>query len=180
MSPHPVDPRGRDGASEGCRPRIVSGSLWDLMTDGYDAVGVPTNGEVHARIGTAVMGAGVAREAANRWRPWLQEHLGAAISRSGNHVFVFDDIVTSNPRPASIFSFPTKHKARDRTSDVLLIERSCHELMAHVAKRGWRKVIMPQPGTGLGKLSWSDVWRVISPILDERVHIAVLSQEVMR
>lgn len=143
------------------------------MGNGYDAVGIPTNGEINS-WGGAIMGAGVARVASQRWRPWLQEHLGAALARYGNHVHVFADDVTPDPRPRSIFSFPTKHKARDRQSDIRLIERSCIELMTIIKAKSWSQVIIPQPGCGMGRLSWSDVHAVIAPVCDGRVHIAMI------
>ena len=142
------------------------------MLDGYDAVGVPTNGDWN-RVGQARMGAGVAKAAADRWSPWLVEHLGAALQRYGNRVHVFEDIVSDSPRPRFIFSFPTKHKPHDRQSDMDLIRRSAEQLMDEVRARNWTKVVMPQPGTGLGRLGWSDVWQVIAPICDHRVHIAM-------
>lgn len=141
------------------------------MLNDYDAVGIPTNGETNS-WGGAIMGAGVARTAAQRWRGWLQEHLGAKLERYGNNVYVFEDEVSETPKPRFIFSFPTKHNARDKQSDLVLIERSAEQLMHAVRVHGWRQVIMPQPGTGLGRLGWSDVWRIIAPVLDERVHIA--------
>lgn len=142
------------------------------MTDGYDAVGIPTNGEINS-WGGAVMGAGVARYAAGRWRPWLQEHLGAALARYGNRVHVFENEVDEAPRPRFIFSFPTKHAARDRQGDIVLVHRSAEQLMDIIRERGWKRVIIPQPGTGLGRLAWSDVHAVLAPIMDPRVHIAM-------
>lgn len=143
------------------------------MADGYDAVGVTTNGDVNG-WGGLVMGAGIARTAANRWRPWLQEHMGAAVARYGNRVHVFEDDVTPTPKPRFIFSFPTKHSAKDKQSDLRLIHRSAEQLMDVIRARGWRKVALPQPGTGLGRLAWSDVYAVIAPIMDPRVHIVSL------
>lgn len=154
-------------------PVLVTGDLFQIMLDGYDAVGVTTNGECNS-WGVAVMGAGIARAAKQRWSPWLAEHLGAKLVRYGNNVHVFENEVDVEPKPRFIFSFPTKHSYADKVSDIVLIHRSCEQLMAAIRERKWAKVAMPQPGTGLGRLGWSDVWKVISPILDERVHIVTL------
>jgi hypothetical protein len=146
-------------------PVVITGDMWSMLGD-YDAVGITTNGEVNS-WGEAVMGAGTAKVAARRWSPWLSEFLGASISRFGNHVHVYDN----EPPPKFIFSFPTKHRARDRQSDIDLICQSAEELMIAADKHRWSKVLLPQPGTGMGRLSWSDVWKMVAPIMDGRIHI---------
>ena len=144
---------------------MITGDMWSMLGD-YDAVGITTNGEVNS-WGEAVMGAGTAKAAAKRWSPWLAEFLGASLSRFGNHVHVYDN----EPPPKFIFSFPTKHRARDRQSDIALIRQSAEELMVAADKYRWSKVLLPQPGTGMGRLSWGDVWKSVAPIMDGRIHI---------
>lgn len=154
-------------------PVLITGDLFEVMLDGYDAVGITTNGERNG-WGAAIMGAGIARTAKQRWSPWLAEHLGAALARYGNNVHVFENEVDESPKPRFIFSFPTKHRPSDKQSDIALIHRSCEQLMEKITKYRWNKVVIPQPGTGLGRLGWSDVWKVVSPILDQRVAIVTL------
>lgn len=165
---------GREQArvpGRGGHVKTVTGDLWQLMTANYDAIGIPTNGQVK-RLGDAVMGAGVAKAAAQRWNPWLQEHLGAALSRYGNKIHVFEDIVSDKPAPRWIFSFPTKDHWRDPSS-MDLIAKSCLDLMLEIEKRHWSTVIMPAPGCGLGALKWRDVRAVVDSICDDRVHVAI-------
>ncbi len=147
------------------------GDLFTLM-DGYRAVGVPTNGDYN-KFGDAVMGKGVAAAASARW-PMLAELLGAALARYGNHVHVIEN--DDGNGPPFIFSFPTKHHARDRNADPVLIERSAKELMEIVSAKSMAKVIMPRPGCGCGGLEWTQVKRLLDPVLDHRVHVCELGR----
>jgi hypothetical protein len=151
-------------------PIEVVGDMFALMSD-FDAVGIPTNGDYN-KFGDAVMGRGVAAAARSRW-PILAEFLGAALARYGNHVHFFENDV--EPKPKFIFSFPTKHHARDRNSDPVLIERSCKELMSAIASKNLTRVLLPRPGCGCGGLDWAQVKRILGPVLDRRVHVCELA-----
>jgi hypothetical protein len=134
----------------------VTGNMWDIPADAYC---ITTNGFVK-KNGEAVMGAGCALEAKQRYE-WLPLKLGKSISCYGNHVFEFGD---------GLVTFPVKHKWFEK-ADMLLIQKSAVQLMELVEGSGWKKVILPRPGCGNGRLKWDDVKAVLTPILDERIYI---------
>jgi|SRR6185437_3831006 len=111
-----------------------------------------TNGFLKTN-GYAVMGAGTARQAAQRY-PNLPEVLGKCIAaRKGPHVVAIrHDIV----------AFPTKRDWRD-PADLALIRQSAQELLELAERMGWKLIALPRPGCGLGQLRWGDV----KPILEE-------------
>lgn len=123
--------------------REVRGNLWTYPAE---LCCVTTNGIVSG--GTAVMGAGCAREA-RTYFPGIDAELGAAITARGNRVHLLRH---------DLASFPTKHDYRD-ASDPVLIAASCRQLTALVTALGYHSVVLPRPGCGLGKLSWEGVVR---------------------
>lgn len=122
-----------------------------ITTNGY----VKTNGE-------AVMGRGCAREARDRY-PGIAARLGRAIARSGNHVHGIDHDLYLGP----ILSFPVKHRW-DEPADPELIVRSAYEAVAAFDRYGVDTALLPRPGCGNGRLSWSQIEPLIAPILDDR------------
>lgn len=153
--------------------REAKGNIWDLPGD---AICILTNGIVKSN-GDAVMGKGIALEAAQRF-PTLPARLGKYIKEDGNHVF---DVV--GPCEAGdnaigstqwIFSFPTKHHWRDK-ADPLLIARSCIELMERLNDLGsynigFDTVLLPRPGCGAGGLDWQkEVKPIVEANTDDRI-----------
>ena len=123
---------------------------------------IPTNGQVKYGTQTAVMGAGVAKQAAEIW-PELPKLLGRKLVALGNRVFVFR--VNGDER---VITFPTKeHWAQPSRHD--LIERSAQEL-ANLATVLPREVVvyLPRVGCGLGKLNWEEVKSILEKYLDDR------------
>jgi len=130
--------------------REVVGDIW--LFDCTVRV-IPTNGFVKNN-GRAVMGAGLALQAAKRF-PDLPVVLGRCIDSSGNHVHVIrHDIV----------AFPTKHNWWEK-SDLKLIEQSAEELRALAETQGWRLVALPRVGTGNGQLRWAEVKPILNRVL---------------
>jgi hypothetical protein len=138
------------------------------------AVLIPTNGVLRQNH-TAVMGAGLARQAAERF-PGLEEALGGHIITRGNvpgviHSGEFD-----------IVSFPTKRDWRD-DSDIELIERSARRVKTLVRRENYSRVLVPKVGSGLGRLDWDAVRPVLEKhfdgatflFLDEQAQIATTS-----
>lgn len=115
-----------------------------------DLLVITTNGAVR-QDGKAVMGRGVAKQAATRW-PNLPGLLGDALQQSGNHVA---DLWKPSCWP-TIVSFPVKHHWRE-PADVELIERSVGELVELTGRLGARLVVLPRPGCGNGGLDWVSV-----------------------
>lgn len=133
--------------------REVVGDIWDF--DCTMRV-VPTNAMVKKAdpygIRRAVMGAGLAAQAAQRY-PNVPEVLGRCILEAGGpHVVVIRH---------NLIAFPTKYNWWD-DSDLDLMDRSATELLALVNAMGWPLVAMPRVGCGNGLRRWSEV----KPILD--------------
>jgi hypothetical protein len=120
----------------------------DLWTYPCDYRGIPTN-LVTKKNGHLVMGAGVAKQAAERY-PELPETWGEFTRALGGGVFVDDEF--------NLFAFPTKHHWREPSS-LSLIEKSARELewFALDPERSAKTFAMPRPGCGLGGLKWEEV-----------------------
>jgi hypothetical protein len=132
-------------------------NLWDI----YDAgnwIGVTTNGVVKSD-GSAVMGKGIALDAAKRF-PNLPKQLAFKLKESGNHVFFFLQY--------RIVTIPTKDDWKEN-SKIELIKQSCQELRMFSAG----KLYLPPLGCGNGGLLWNDVRAVIAPILDQDWFVVV-------
>mgnify|MGYP001584085566 CR=1 FL=1 len=141
----------------------IVGDLWTHHEAG-EVVVITTNGAVRAD-GCAVMGRGVAREAALRM-PWLPAQLGDRLLRWDNHVCFFGTINCLYVG-VPIITFPVKTHWRD-AADPGLIRRSAHELVAVITALGMEKVYSVRPGCGWGHLLWQDVESLLTPIWDDR------------
>lgn len=140
------------------------GDLWDYPAD---AVVITTNGYVK-NDGTAVMGRGSAREAADRWI-FLPSLLGEAINTFGNEVFIWtlkelheDEVIDKN-----VFTMPVKHNWWE-PADIELIEKSAVNLSIETDLWNFESVVMGRPGCGNGGLKWQEVKPVLEEILDDR------------
>ena len=149
--------------------REITGDIWVLnAAPHYRYVAVPTNGVVKAD-GCLVMGAGVAKQARDRFRgvrdcgiPSIDTYLGEKVSKHGNRVFLYDGS-PDDPSNSDFrcFSFPTKHHWRDPSDLDLIIESWC-SLAQHACSMGI-EVYMPRPGCGLGGLQWEEVKAALAP-----------------
>lgn len=136
--------------------REESGNLWTYLAD---AIVVPTNLSVK-RNGCAVMGAGVALDAAQRW-PWLALGLGARLKRTRAPVTWFEVSDT-----LTIVCLATKRHWRD-LADLSLIADGASDLAQ--LSDGWKTIALPRLGCGLGGLSWeTQVRPILAPLLDDR------------
>jgi hypothetical protein len=150
----------------------VTGDLWT-----YPAAVrcITTNGFVK-KDGTAVMGRGCAWEASQRW-PHLSGVFGSALREYGNSVIMLSALYNINNRWEEDFelvTFPVKHQWYQK-ADINLIEQSAIQLMDMLDNEypndEGHVILIPRPGCGNGKLEWSDVKKVLEPILDDRFHI---------
>lgn len=143
----------------------------DLFAQACSAIVIPTNGVVKQN-GMAVMGAGVAKTARDRY-VGIDTILGDLLREKGNHVHILGGAWLSASPERKIVSFPTKHDWRD-PSNLSLIRRSAEELLIETEVRGWKKVCLPKVGSGLGQLPWSSVAFYLSKMLDDRFVIIEL------
>ncbi len=143
-----------------------------IITDlGYDAICVTTNGVVK-RNGELVMGAGVAKQFADKFAN-IQKILGEKVKATGNHVYHVGTYQTLNKRSKyDVLSFPTKHNYNDK-SDLDLIIKSAKRLVKWANISGATNIILPSPGTGLGGLKQLDVFNALDGILDDRFTITI-------
>lgn len=130
-----------------------TGDLWRLAdADDQSFVVVPTNCCIK-QDGTAVMGAGVAKDAAKRF-PELPRLLGNALKMEecGPQIHEFLEL--------GVICLPTKNDWRD-PSDLTLIRSGLRQLAEHSALFE-QNYYMPMLGCGLGGLDWkTDVRPII-------------------
>jgi len=139
----------------------MKGNIWDFYRKDPEAyICITTNGFVKNN-GECVMGAGVAKEAKEKFKG-LAKNLGSLIKENGNNVYMFSDL--------RIFSFPTKH-IWSENSDIKLIKKSAEQLMKYLENYKVPRIYLPRPGCGNGKLKWKDVRPIIENILDDRILI---------
>lgn len=167
----------------------IKGDLFEQTQ--ADAIVITTNGVVMPGF-RAVMGAGVAKQAKLKW-PGIDLILGYLVKMVGNrtHRLTYtesklppilrlswmrctgwphgeQDIFPSYQVPYHIVALPTKHDWRDHSS-LPLIKTGLEQLVEETEKQGWDEVILVQPGTGLGGLSWEkQVKPLCQELLDER------------
>jgi hypothetical protein len=132
----------------------VRGDLWSYEDRKGFIILIPTNGFIK-NDGTGVMGAGVARQAAERY-PDLPRLLGESLQRRGNVV---------SRLTQQFYSFPTKHEWMD-DSDLKLIRKSTKRLRAIAEANPNIKYILPKPGTGNGRLAWEKVKPIVETLPD--------------
>ncbi len=130
------------------------GDIWEYA--GSAVIAFTVSGSV-TRDGRAVLGRGVARQAAAR-SPGLAEKLGRMIAAGGNHVHDLADGLVSFPVEETAWSLP----------DPAIISRSAAELRTRADEAGWPAVVVPRPGCGGGGLSWKQVRPLLEPWFDER------------
>jgi len=163
----------------------------DLFLQDGDAICITTNGFVKSN-GEAVMGRGVAKQAAIRF-PNLPLLLGHSIKSNGNQV----SVLLTNP---IILSFPVKsvsETAKEDGSNIVahmrdsfkpgekvpgwackarldIIRKSALELEKLATRLNWKRVLIPRPGCGAGELDWAQVKPILEEYFDDRFIIANL------
>lgn len=140
----------------------VEGDLWDFHRKGHWVV-ITTNGFVR-KNGSAVMGRGVAKQAAKRF-PGIERGLGERIKATGNVVHPF-------VQPVRIFTFPVKHNWWEK-ADLALIDKSVWQLIYLVTEMQLDRVCLPRVGCGNGERTWEEVKSLLEP-LDERFTVVSL------
>jgi hypothetical protein len=136
----------------------ITGNMWDIPAD---LRFVTTNGNYQMRhdVPYAIMGGGCAKEAKDRYS-FSDAILGGRLHQYGNHCYRL---------AKDLASFPTKDNYWEK-SKLDLIWRSCGEAVTLITNLGYKKVLLPRPGVGLGGLDWEEVKPIVSE-LDDRFHI---------
>lgn len=137
------------------------GDIWEYAGC-CDVIVITTSGSL-ARDGRAVIGRGVARQAAFRF-PEIAGKLGRLLAEHGSQVFDLGCGIATFPVEETAWSLP----------DLRIIARSAEELRLLADQSGWRKIVVPRPGCGGEGLPWKDVQPLLEPWFDER--FLVISQ----
>lgn len=140
----------------------VIGNAWDVYLN-YDVLCITTNGFIK-NDGSCVMGRGIAKEASTKF-PILPKILGGYIKKYGNRCFKLAKVNNTH-----LVSFVVKHVWWE-DADMELIKSSCLEVSEMATKYGWKKILLPRPGCGNGKLNWKDVEPILRELLDDRFDV---------
>lgn len=138
------------------------GDIWHYLGR-VSAICVTTNGVIK-RDGRLVMGAGIAKQARDRF-PDIDLTAGQKVKTFGNV-----PAILHQEGATSIVSLPTKNHFQHK-SDMSLIVRSCILLQKMADEQGWRYIALTPPGCGHGGLRWLDVKSEIQNILDDRFYV---------
>ena len=147
---------------------VRRGNLWGKLSE---VKVIPTNGDVSAQQ-LAVMGAGLAKQAAQMYPP-LKTRLGnkiACCSRDETYIFPIPDEYASMLNTSILVCLPTKHSWRDNSS-ISLITRGLQRLVEYTNLFGWTDVEVPELGMGLGNLKKEEVYPLFDTMLDGRFTI---------
>jgi len=154
--------------------KLIKGNIFKVDCD---ALCITTNGYIK-KDRTLVMGAGVAKQAKQIW-PLISYTLGQLVIHNGNKVQLITSVDKDNGNFDHHFritigefkklregiklliSFPVKHNWWE-DADLELIDKSCKELKVIMDKYELKKVILPKPGCGNGRLRW----KVVKLVLD--------------
>jgi hypothetical protein len=149
----------------------VHANLWDMYKTA-DAICCTTNNIVK-NDGSLVMGAGIAKDFAERY-PFIAKEWGRRVLEyRGVHPFVFTTLMKEKPH---LVYFGTKYHWKD-PSDLELIEESVKQLCWLIKKLDWQRVLLPRPGCKRGQLDWhKDVLPRIGRLLDDNHQIIIISQ----
>ena len=134
--------------------REMQVDIWSYQ--GQAIIAITTNGSI-TRDGRAIMGKGVARQAAERF-PELRHQLGRLLQVRGNHVHEIMLGLVSFPVEETPYSLP----------ELRLIRRSAEELRLLADQCGWTQVLVPRPGCGGGGMRWQEVQPVLEEFFDDR------------
>ncbi|WP_281185023.1 ADP-ribose-binding protein [Trichlorobacter lovleyi] len=134
--------------------REMQVDIWSYQ--GQAVIAITTNGSL-TRDGRAIMGKGVAKQAAERF-PELRHQLGRLLQVRGNHVHEIMLGLVSFPVEETPYSLP----------ELRLIRRSAEELRLLADQCGWTQVLVPRPGCGGGGMPWQEVRPLLEELFDDR------------
>lgn len=132
----------------------------------YDAICCTTN-KIISNDDDLVMGAGIAKDFRDKFKG-LNYFWGLLLKR--NRKLGYDGVMVeyTYDHPFDyLVAFPTKNNWKDK-SDIDLIIKSSKQLKLISCALGFNKILMTQPGCGMGGLKWKDVKPRIEDTLDDR------------
>lgn len=145
-------------------------NIFELPVNKDNAVCITTN-SIIKRNGYAVMGAGIAKEADNRYH--LGKELAEHLQSSGNVPHVFN---ATGKNGCKLISFPTKFHWQN-PSLPKLIQRSAELLVELCNANNISKCYLTPPGCGCGGLDWeTQVKPILAPILDDHFVVVFLQK----
>lgn len=144
-------------------PRLAYGNMWSIWPKA-DLFLITTNGTVKNN-GALVMGAGIAKQAKQKW-PKLPFVLGAAIKKYKGEPY---HILVSPEYPKNkLGCFQVKHHWADN-ADLGLIEQGVRSLNWWSTQHNDPNIHLNFPGIGNGKLNIDSVWPIVKHLQDNVV-----------
>lgn len=140
---------------------VVIDDLWAGPASAWRVV--PTN-RMTRRDGSAVMGAGIALQAAKRF-PDLPQAYGAALRGGSRGLWAY--------APGHVLCLPTKHDWRDN-ADIALVARGLAALRHFAKAHPDAAIRLPMIGAGLGRLRGADVRRLIDRAMDDLPNVTLV------
>jgi len=122
--------------------RLDFWSIYEIRSDGSMFV-IPVNGSVN-RYGDAIMGRGLARDAADRY-PFLRTEFGKLLRQQQHVVRIIAD--------KQFVLFPVKYQWHE-PANLDLIATSCRQLSLLAKFWKYKMIYLPHVGCGNGGLLW--------------------------
>lgn len=135
--------------------------IWKYWDESYFIV-IPTNLQVKGN-GEAVMGAGLAKQAADRC-PGLAKDYGFALQQGCGRYVSFGH---------RILCLPTKRDWRDKVAHLSMIVEGVVWLLDVAKQYPDHKIAVPKLGCGLGRLDWGAVKEVLAPLYNNDQFVIV-------
>ncbi|AMM44914.1 hypothetical protein SP15_116 [Bacillus phage SP-15] len=151
----------------------VYGDAWSLAKGSVLCI---TSNFTIKRDGSAVLGAGIAKQARDFHAKGIDRKLGALMQLPGGKRTQLVGYYFPLGVRTAVVSFPVKHHWK-HNADIDLIQKSSYELVQLANEFGWSEVYLPRPGCGNGKLEWSYVKSHIEEILDDRFRVVAYNRE---
>lgn len=161
---------------------LIGEDLFDQI-EKSDAICIATNCSIVQDNGEASnpMGGGCAGAAARRWSelpvvygallactPHVPVIMGYVNRDDADDYIYIDQVPEQNVDWCAIVAYPTMHSIMEPASLDLVI-RSAKLLTEMANTHGWKSVVVPRPGAGIGGLDWeTEVKPAIEDILDDR------------
>lgn len=148
-------------------PIRKTGDIWSTVNNPNSLLLVTTN-SILKKDGTLVMGAGIAKQAAERY-PALPSIFGYEVRRLECEGGFYGLLVGDRKK---VGAFQTKRDWRDM-SLIADIQRSAQMLQVWLDSNPGYTANLPLPGCGHGGRDPEEVWPILDDYLDERTNVWV-------